>query len=248
VKHRQNEVKKKHNGLLIFVVVILLGVALFLTSGLFFQIKTIRVEGISACSKSEVLELAGFSAGDNILIINKANSARQITEKLPYAQSVVITREMPDTVVITVTETQAAAAIENRGAYWLFDTEGVLLETVHIPPKLPIVTGTELITPFPGDKINLSEPEKSIYLLSLLEEMQKLGILEDVSEIDIQELADVIFLYRSQYIVALGVPEGLEKKLRVMEKALQEMDYTGPGMFDLSTVLDNDIARFFKEE
>lgn len=245
----QQRKKKKHSVLLIFFVAAVLVVAFVLTSGLFFKVTAIRVEGGLVTGEKEVAEMSGISLGDNIFFINKVSAARNIKAQLPYVQEVRISRSLPGTVLIRVTEAAPAGMIEDRGAYWLFDTQGVLLESVPVltPPKLPVVRGLTLVSPLPGGELDVPEEDrvKVAPLLELLRTLLAEGLWEDVSSADVSRLANLRFTYK-EIAVELGAPDLLERKLRTMSLALEQIG--GAGTLYLAPVAEGQPSRFIPEQ
>ncbi len=239
--------RRRYSFLLIFFVIVALIIAFVLTSGLFFKVKEIRVEGATVYGEQEVADLSGIAAGDNIFLINKTNAARNILAKLPYVKGVRISRDLPGTVVIHLTEAAPAGMIENRGAYWLFDTQGTLLESVPVltPPRLPVVKGVTLSSPLSGDELNFSEQDKAKRepLLELLRMLQSFAIWEGVSAIDVSLLSNLRFTY-GECAVELGTPDMLEKKLRTMELALEQIGGKDAGILYLAPVAEGQPSRF----
>jgi cell division protein FtsQ len=244
--------KRKRRGrygvLVTILIVAAFCFALILTSGLFFKVSDIRVEGAYAVDSADVIRLSGYTRGDNMFLINKASAARAITTGMPYVRSVRVRRDWPGGVVIVITESAPAAKINHRGINWLFDAQGRLLEIAFTEPSLPVVTGFALIDPmigtaiypYPGDAAKL-EP-----LLTLLRVLLAEEILRDVSEIDISRLSNVTFTYLNKYKVELGPPEAIEKKISMMLMALEDerVSARGPGTFILADAAEDRPVRF----
>jgi cell division septal protein FtsQ len=237
--------------LLTFLIIAALILSLLLTSGLFFVVREIRVEGVYAVSAAEVIELSGYAQGDNMFLINKPAAARAITSRLPYVSNVRIRRDWPGRVVIVITEAAPAAMAEHRGVFWLFDTQGRLLETAPLltrPPGIPVVKGFSLLDPMIGTKIFpvFEDTAKPDPLLRLLREMQTENVWQGVSEIDITHLSNICFSYAGKYRVELGPPEAIGKKLQTMMLALEreEVYGRGPGTFFLADAAYDRPVRF----
>jgi cell division septal protein FtsQ len=228
-------------------------ISLVLTGGLFFKIKEIRVEGAYAVNPAEVAALSGYSQGDNMFLINKAAAARAITVRLPYVRSVRIRRDWPGSVVIIITEAAPAAMAEYRGAYWLFDAQGRILETesLLVRPKMPLVKGFSLLDPMIGTKVfpDYSDTEKLEPLLMLLRALQAEDMWQDTGEIDMSLLSNLRFTYAGIYRVELGPPEELNKKLKKMISALEreEISGKGAGTFYLADAADDRPVRFMPD-
>ncbi|MDR0324555.1 MAG: FtsQ-type POTRA domain-containing protein [Oscillospiraceae bacterium] len=255
----QERKKRRRRGrysfLLTFFVAAALIFALVLTSGLFFNIREIRVEGVTVTNPQEIIALSGYTIGENIFLINKRAAYHSITASLPYVKAVRTRRDWPGTVVIIITEAAPAAMIEHRGVYWVFDSQGSLLESVPAltPPKLPVIKGMALLDdPVPGTKLYpvTEDTAKSGPLLDLIGVMLAEGVWEDVGEIDITQLSGIRFTYKGIYKVELGPPDALAQKFRVMLLALEDEKVSGrgPGTLYIDGIADGKNARFIPDE
>jgi cell division protein FtsQ len=248
-KNENRHRRRRKNGFLLslFVAAFLLFV-LLLTSSLFFKVKDIVVEGVSAVNRGEVIELSGFSHGDNMLLINKTAAARALISRMPYVRAVRIKRDFPGTVVIIITETVPAAMAGYRGSFWIFDAYGSLLESASsVRADLPLVRGFALLDPVAGTRLYTGgdDDAKTEALLDLLQMMSKKGIIRDTGEINLSLLSNITFTYKGKYRVELGPPEGFLRKLEVMLMALEEgsVSEAGPGTFYLAEA-ENKRVRF----
>ncbi|MDR0293533.1 MAG: FtsQ-type POTRA domain-containing protein [Oscillospiraceae bacterium] len=241
---------RRYSFLLTFFVIAALVFLLIFTSGLFFKISEIRVEGVTVSNPREIIELTGFSYGDNIFLINKVAAVRAIIAGMPYARAVRIKRELPGTVVVILTEAAPAAMIEYRGIYWMFDSQGKLLEPAPLlsAPKMPVVKGMSLLDPMPGTTLYpaFEDTAKLDPLLELLRAMQEALVWEDTGEIDISQLSNVRFTYAEKYRVEMGTPEALGQKFQIMLLALEQEQVSGrgPGTLYLGDAADNKPVRF----
>jgi cell division protein FtsQ len=236
-KNDNKSYRRRKRGVLAgLFMVLLLAFAVVLTSTLFFRIKEIRVEGDTVVSKTDVIQLSGFSQGDNILLINKTAAQRSIVSRLSYVKAVRIKRELPGRVVIAVTEARPAAAVEHRDKLWIIDEYGSLLEAVPVRrSNLPGVIGFSLSDPVEGTRVYADEDDETKIepLLELLQVMVYTGIIDDVGEIDLSKLSNITFTYKEKYSVELGTPEGFLKKLEMMVESLKNGNVAaaGPGTF-----------------
>ena len=92
-------------------------VVLALTVGatVFFRVETVVVTGNSRYTQEEVVAASGIEVGDNLYAMNKFHVQQQIREQLPYVSEVSIQRGLPSTILIQVTESQAAAQVMPSG-------------------------------------------------------------------------------------------------------------------------------------
>lgn len=111
--------------------VVLAVAALMGAVSLFFRVETVTVLGAKKYSPWTVWEASGIQEGDSLLGLSKARAAGKIRSALPYVDEVKITRNLPGTVNIEITEldvTYAVAATDNT--WWLITSEGLVVEKV----------------------------------------------------------------------------------------------------------------------
>lgn len=89
--------------------------ALVAALALFFKVESIEITGTSRYSTDEVERASGVHVGDNLYLMDKNAVASRITQQLPYVETVQISRRLPKTLCISVTECRGLAAIEQDG-------------------------------------------------------------------------------------------------------------------------------------
>ena len=92
-----------------------------------YHVKHIVVYGTSAVTPAEVRQAAGITTGDNLLFLDKAAVATRVAS-LPYVASAEVQRELPNTLIIHLTERQAAATLLAGRRSFLIDRDGVVLK------------------------------------------------------------------------------------------------------------------------
>ena len=103
--------------------------ALVAALALFFKVESIEITGTSRYSTDEVERASGVHVGDNLYLMDKNAVASRITQQLPYVETVQISRRLPKTLCISVTECRGLAAIEQDGRLWLISEGGKLVDT-----------------------------------------------------------------------------------------------------------------------
>ena len=95
-------------------------VLIFIVS-IFLQVGSIEVRGNSHYTAQEIIQAAGIEEGDNLFFVNRFAAVSGIMAKLPYVESVSITTQLPGTVILEITESQALAWVELEGQRWIID-------------------------------------------------------------------------------------------------------------------------------
>lgn len=150
-------------GLYLFVTGLVAAGAILLGCVVFFKINEVElrirdVNGGSAKASEtdhytveDFMEAAGIHIGDNLCLLNKNRVAVGILQELPYVSDVSIRKKLPGTLVLTISQSETAAAIqEENGSWWLIDDDFRLLEKSKTTQGNAILTGITLIDPVVG--------------------------------------------------------------------------------------------------
>ena len=221
-------------------------VLLILSAGLFFKVSDIRVEGVSAIPADGVREQCGIQLQSNILLLDKFSASRNLFAAYPYAREVNIRRQLPNIVIITVTEAAPACVFVLQGRHWLADREGKLLE--NRPARgdigLPIVKGMTLLSPALGEEaaFPIGEEDRRYALFLLLDALEDSGLLGTVTEIDAARSYEMSFLYDGRLTVLLGEPKDLEYKLSYAEPSLERLEPGQRASLDVSAAREKNAV------
>ena len=95
---------------LLTLVVVCAAAVLALT--LFFKVESVEVTGNSRYSAQEIQDACGVSLGDNLYLLSKPDMVQRLHQQLPYIDEVRITRRLPNTLCVQVTEFSTVYAVE----------------------------------------------------------------------------------------------------------------------------------------
>jgi cell division protein FtsQ len=135
-------------GYLVLVLVVLLvsaGVAFSLVlvraSVRMFPVREILFSGNMHITEAELNTLAGVRPGEGLLTV----SGRDVSSRLlqsPWIRTVSIRKDLPDRLMIRVSEATPFAILDRKGQAFLIDEKGRLLEKIHgdSVPFLPIIS------------------------------------------------------------------------------------------------------------
>lgn len=124
-------------GILVLLIAILVGVALWSP---LCAIRTITVEGLKHSNREDIIEASGLQEGDNLLRIDSTRAAQGVAS-LPWTRSVTVSRDLPSTAVIRITERKAPLYREEQGSAWLIDENGDVFLQGDPPPDSLAVSG-----------------------------------------------------------------------------------------------------------
>lgn len=204
-KRRRN--RGRFPGLYRLVSVILILAAIVAACVIFFRVGEITVQGNTRYTAQQIIDVTGVETGDNLFGVNKSKVARELLARLPYIQSVSVRRKLPDTLMITVSEGTAAAAIAQGGKWWLVGPDGKLLEEAKAAPQgCAQVTGLVPLAPAVGTYLAAEESqmERVENLRTLLSALAETGLLERVETIDLSAQYQILFRCDGRFDVSIS--------------------------------------------
>ncbi len=118
------------------------GAKSYVTKSPRFVIKTVTVEGAARLTPEMVAKAGGVAVGQNVFALDLAE-ARSKIEKEPYVLHAVVTRKLPNTISIQVTEREPALLVAIGEALYVATREGEIFKEVSEgdPTDLPLLTG-----------------------------------------------------------------------------------------------------------
>lgn len=212
-------------------------VLIFIVS-IFLQIGSIEVTGNSHYTSQDIVQAAGIEEGDNLFFINRFAAVSGILAKLPYVESVSIETRLPGTVIIEVTESQALAWVELESQRWIIDRSCKVLtqDTANQYSSLIHVTGVTPVNPEVGETL---VPENgntdAINTLSeMLDQIQRRGMAQDVSSIDLTDASAPVMEYLGRFTVLFGTAETVNYQFGKLISAVSQLTSADRGTIDVS--------------
>ena len=205
---------------------------------LFFKVQHQEVTGNSRYTGDEIVAAGGLENGANLFLLNKYDISARITASLPYVETVQIRRALPDTLIFTVTECTAPAAIMQEGSVWLLSGSGKVLEKVPLAQAKAYaqITGITLVEPTPGVRAAVAEDTDSTMatLLELLAQMQAKKMLGDMQEIHLEDASQVTLRYLDRFNVIIPRNADFDYKLEYLLAVVKKLEVNEVGTIDMT--------------
>ena len=213
-------------------------VAIIFTMSVFFKVEKIEVVGNSKYSADEVISASGIHTGDNLFFINRIGAGSRVVVKLPYIDSVKITRSLPNSVTITVEESKATAYVTSGDELWSISSTGKFLSKLSEKDAelLPQIKGISVSNAQVGEIMTVSSDEqaKLDYLLDILYQVQARSLVEKVANINVTDVNDVSFEYDDRFVVILGENNDTEYKFGKLLSVVSQLKADDAGTLELS--------------
>jgi len=145
------------------------------------------------------------------MFVNTQNVSQRIRRAIPHVSSARVSRILPDTVLIEITESTAIAKIIHAGETLVVDSTGRILEKISGTGdtgnnRLIEVRGLDIDDAVLGSTIRsvFGSEMKLQYMQDLLNAIEREEMIDDVSYIDVANIVNVHFGYMEIYKVILG--------------------------------------------
>lgn len=224
------------SGPLMFVIII---IAVILVMSIAFRISDIQVYGNEHYTNSEIINAIDIEEGDNLFFFDRFAAISRVFAKLPYVESVSITRHLPNRVIVDVVENEAIAYIKLGSELWTLDHNCKVLGTAAEgeEEKLVQITGISPGTLFVNERLTTEDSnERAVeYLDSILDEITKRGLVDKIRKIDMSNVNSVIMYYDDGlYTVKLGDPYQTSHKFALVESAISQLLPGDSGIIDVT--------------
>ena len=245
-RHNRRRRRRGSLGPLLRVLSVLLtAVAIVAALTLFFKVDQVAVSGNERYSEQEIIEASGVEQGDNLILLDKYRIAQRLYTQLPYISEVRINRQLPDTLLVEVVETQAVAVIKGGSSNWLLDSEGKLLEVIGsaaIKNYLSI-EGTTAQDPAISGTLQLAQesPLSAERLLELLGELERRGMLEKTASLDVSDPEHLTLSYDGRFQVEMFYDADFAYKLNCLQEAVARLEPNETGIIRMTLKDDNEV-------
>lgn len=126
-RRRRYSLKLYYFILMLFVV----GTGIILSLTVFFRVEKIEVVGNNLYDIDTVIKTSGLSTGKNLFLSDTGKAQIQLETGLPYIETAKVSRHLPGTLVITLQETAAFAAIQLQSGHALISESCKVLELIN---------------------------------------------------------------------------------------------------------------------
>lgn len=217
--------RRRGNNILMYLLILffMLSTAAVLIFTVFFKIKAVEVEGGERYRKDKLIATSGILLEENMFRLDDRAIEKRMVDGYSYIESVRIRRELPETVVLEISEAAPLGAVDQGAGYILIgENRRVLEKGVPNPPEgVPVVRGIEALSLNEGDYI----PEENAQQLTLLEAFitaVKESGFSYYTAVDLSDPYNLTMYYGDQITYLLGTESELAYKLASIRKVLEQ--------------------------
>lgn len=232
-------------------------VALLVGMSIFFKVGDggVKVAGTVKYDPYDIVQASGISEKENLITLNKNRISARILDKFPYVDTVQIEKQLPDTVVIQITELEVVYALQDQeDNWWLMSAGGKLVESCPeaVAQSHTKILGFRLASPEVGKQAVAyevpQEPDAegntvpvTVYArdrletaIAILQNLEREGFVGTMTSVDVSNLSDIRMWYGSRFEMLLGDSQNLPKKIDALSQALDLKEDYETGVLDAS--------------
>jgi hypothetical protein len=222
--------KKNKRGkavLPIIVILVILALSGFASYNV-FQVKHVLVEGNVEYAAGSIAELANIPDETLMLKVDEAKIKENI-ESNPFLQLDSVDYELPDTVVLKITERKPIATLRYAGRVLLLDRQlNVLqMDASDESGNYPELQGISPDALNLGKPIQTADSFKITVATSILDELKAQSALAMISVIDLTDINNIRFKTRGGPDVLFGQSDQSQSKIRWMIRILPSLIQEG---------------------
>ncbi len=204
-----------------------------------FGVQTIVVQGNTRYDEQAIVQVSGIREGQSIFVLDRNKAANDIKATFHYAEDVKVKVGWDRKVTIEITEAQPLGAVYAQG-YWVTVSgagRGLAAEPIRSerPLRQLYIKGAGVLSATPGEQV---VDEATLQLVNrLFSALSQAGLLDDISVVDIENLADIRLVWKNQITVLLGNDSNLEFEIAAaagtITKVLEKHGQGATGVLNL---------------
>ena len=252
--NKQREIEKKRRKrrktkLVIFILIaVITGVIAYLLNTPLFKINNIEVTGNSQLDKQKIIEQSEIKLGKSIFTTFNIISKVRIKQN-GYIEDAKVTKKMPDMIKIEVKERTLAFQIKTENEYYIYiDEQGYIIDCSQEPKELITITGMEITEENIEKKKRLENEDLNTKLENILhikEEANKIGIYDQISEIQVKN-EYILTLNSLNLKINLGSATNIKDRMDYV-KSIMEKENEKSGTINVNGNLNEGFIPYFTE-
>ena len=209
------------------MVLVLLFFVVILVMSLAFRVSKIEVINASEYTDEEIIRASGVERGANLFFVDRFKAASMIFSDLPYMDTVSITRQLPNKIVIQAEGSAPAAYMVIDEEYWLLDRSGKMLGTTDslTAGEYPEIRSLEPMTVLEGEDMLVegTNAERLAVLQTILPALRAEDVSSLVEWIDLRDPANPSLRYDGRLTVYLGAEGEMLYRIAMLKNVVSQL-------------------------
>ncbi len=240
-RRKIKKIKRKRRIRLAIVIaafiLLLCAVAAPVTALIVFRVDDFKINGKTRYTNEQIIAATGITDGASLLFLKPEKVKASIESKLPYVDSVKVEKQLPGTVIITLTATGKVYVFgTDKGGYVLTNSSFKVLEAVSKPPQSAIIVKCKAsVKANKGEVISfVSKGEDNILtmLKSINDSLTEAG-LDGITLINLLDENNIRLVYDSRLLLRLGENDKIDSKLALAKKVVDDQNAVNPTRFGM---------------
>lgn len=205
-------------------------VVIILSLTVFFKIDTIKVTGTKTYKENQVMAVLPIQKEKNLFLIDKKSAIEKLEENLPYIYNVEITRKIPSTVIVNITEPDRVYFVKNSNNTYTYvdDRFKVLEANAKKAPK----KGIELKKVAFKDVVNgktaiITKKDLTSDIEAMMNIVKDLKIKEITGICSESKISNYI-IYDKRITIKIGETKNAEDKIYSALAAIEKLNESKP--------------------
>lgn len=239
---RRNKYKKLRRALLCAAIgAVCCVIFTVVCCSVFFRVSEIDIEGSTIYHADVLREASGIKIDENLLSIDEGLVENNIVMNYPYIKSVKLSRLIPTTVELDVTEDKPRYYTEVCGEYFvLSDTMRVLqradgIGVLRADYNLCALKLPEISYAVVGRPVKFQRDTSESYITEFLSWLDMSGFGDKVGVVSLSDKYRIYFTYNDSFKIVIGKNEELDLKLKLINEIMATLE-GGRGIIDVSTI------------
>ena len=212
------------------LIAVLLAVFIIGIVGIFFRVHAITVKGNTVYSDSDIITASGIEKDMNIYLIDDKSVVTAILSKFPYVRTVKLSREIPNSVTLTLNCDEPNYYTEIAGECFVLSRELRVMnrfeskdELLASHPDIKKLIGGDVKRAVVGSELEYVSRSYSRQAKALLNILEATEVFEGVSAIDFSDRFNVYVTYQGRLKANIGNSDDIELKLRFMNEIVKDL-------------------------
>jgi len=193
----------------------------------YFEVKKVVLRGLNRVSQEEVLQLTGLQDRPaNILAVRLRDMAQRLHAH-PWVDQVSITREIPDTIIVEVTERRARALLDLGPLYFLDESGKPFKKAEETDASdLPVIVGFSKYDFLKRSDIVEGALVEIFQLMDVLERRNDRFRLGNIARVEFDRVRGITVFTRENLLVKVGFGE-YDAKFKRLGRVLAHLKMKG---------------------
>lgn len=227
---RKTAIRRTSAVCIIIAAVIILAAVFVL---IFFRINSVSISGSQKYSESELYAALGLSKNSNLFLTRTSRLEENLRKAYPSLDLIAIKKQLPDKLVITVTDGVGEYYIKMGGEYLTVTKDLKIIDKSDTAPDGCVeLLSCDISKAVLGEIIEFRTETHYNYLCRLLDDVKEHSVAPHIKRIDMSEKFDVKLKYDDRFIIEIGTAEKTGTKLTLAQNIISTLSADDMGIID----------------